>query len=98
MRRVNPTVPAWKVFIALFVALQAFDFVTTTVGVRLGAEEVNPLLAPIVTNWPVLLLVKVIITIFACRVLRGRTVAAAFIASAYLLVGINNLRVIAELL
>ena len=98
MQRVTSAIPAWKVFVAIFVALQAFDFVTTTVGVRLGAEEVNPLLAPIVTNWPVLLAVKVLVTIFACRVLRGRTVAAAFIACAYLLVGINNLRVIAELI
>ena len=98
MRRVVVDAPAWRLFGPLFVFLQAFDFATTMIGVRLGATEVNPIVAPLVHNWPLLVLFKLLITIFVCRLFSGRPVAATLIVSAYLLVGINNLRVIAELL
>jgi hypothetical protein len=98
MRRTVTPSPAASLLLAVFVALQAFDYVTTTVGMKLGAAETNPLIAPIAGNWFALLIVKLAVTLFACRLLRGRTLALAFIACAYLLVGINNVLVIARLL
>lgn len=97
MRRAVTVSPAAQLMLALFVALQVFDYVTTLVGVRLGAAETNPIIAPLAGNWLALLMVKLVVTLAVGRFLRGRTLALALIACAYLLVGINNVLVIAQL-
>jgi hypothetical protein len=76
---------------------QTLDFITTTIGVNLGAVETNPLMAPIVSSWPVFLLVKAVATTFLCWVAWKRPVPTLVISALYLIVGYSNLSVLAQL-
>jgi hypothetical protein len=76
---------------------QTLDFITTTIGISLGAVETNPLMAPIVGSWPVFLLVKAVATTFLCWVAWKRPVPTLIISGLYLIVGYSNLSVLAQL-
>lgn len=76
---------------------QLLDFITTTIGVQVGAVETNPILYTIVHNWPVFLAIKVSATAFLCWVAWKRPIATLLITSLYLIVGYNNLSVIIQL-
>lgn len=77
---------------------QLLDFVTTTIGAQLGAVETNPIMGAIVHSWPTFLAIKVAATAFLCWVGWKRPVATLVVASLYLIVGYNNLAVIAQLM
>jgi len=77
---------------------QLLDFVTTTIGVQLGAVETNPILDSIVHSWPLFLAIKVAATAFLCWAAWKRPVPTLIITSLYLIVGYNNLSVITQLM
>jgi hypothetical protein len=76
---------------------QALDFLTTTIGIQLGAVETNPLMAPVVGNWPVFLLVKALATTFLCWVAWKRPIPTLIVSALYLIVGYSNLAVLVQL-
>lgn len=77
---------------------QLLDYLTTTIGVQLGATETNPIMAPVVTNWALFLFIKVVASSFLVWVTWKRPLAATLISGLYLLVGISNLLVLSQLL
>lgn len=76
---------------------QALDYISTTVGIYLGATEQNSLMASIVGNWWLFLAIKVVATSFLCWAVWKRPLACLLISTLYLLVGLNNLYVIYNL-
>ncbi len=76
---------------------QLLDFITTTIGVQLGAVETNPIMGAIVNSWPTFLAVKAVATTFLCWVAWKRPIPTLIVAALYLVVGYNNLAVISQL-
>lgn len=76
---------------------QLLDFVSTTVGVRAGAAETNPIMNAIVHDPLVFFGVKAAATLFLCWATWKRPIATLVIAILYLFVGYSNLYVIAQL-
>lgn len=99
LRPVRKNVPlrAARVGAIAIVLSQLLDYLTTTIGIQLGAVETNPIIAPIVTNWALFLLIKVAATSFLLWATWKRPLATTLIAGLYLLVGINNLFVLSRL-
>ena len=77
---------------------QILDYVTTTIGVQAGAAETNPIMAAVVHSWWIFLSIKVAATSFLCWVAWKRPVATLIVVTLYLIVGYNNLFVIAQLM
>jgi hypothetical protein len=60
LRPVRQNVPlrAARIGAAAIVLSQALDYLTTTIGIQLGAVETNPIMAPVVSNWALFLFIK----------------------------------------
>ena len=96
--RQNVSVRVAKLGAIAIVLSQLLDYLTTTIGIQLGATETNPILAPIVANWALFLFIKVVASSFLVWATWKRPVAATLIAGLYLLVGTSNLLVLSQLL
>lgn len=75
---------------------QLLDYLTTTIGIQLGAIETNPIMAAVVTNWALFLFIKVAASSFLVWATWKRPLAATFVSGLYLLVGVNNLVVLSQ--
>ena len=98
LRPVRKNVPlrAARVGAIAIVLSQLLDYLTTTIGIQLGAVETNPIIAPLVTNWALFLFIKVATPAPEWATWK-RPLATTLIAGLYLLVGINNLFVLSRL-
>jgi len=96
--RQNVSLRAARIGAAAIVLSQALDYLTTTIGIQLGAVETNPVMAPVVSNWVLFLFIKGLASTFLVWVTWKRPLAATLISGLYLVVGISNLLVLGQLL
>jgi hypothetical protein len=99
-KRYPDTKTSVAVFLAILIPLtQALDFLSTKIGLSLGASEINPLMEAVIlgSGISVMALIKALSSIFLIWFSWRRPVAALVIITLFGFVVLNNLIVIALL-